>query len=379
MSKSLYLIMASRLLIGFTYGYVYVTCIVHASEIMTQTLRGMIVATFNFIVISGIMMTSSHLMSTDIESYQEGFSVMQILGVTMVIFPVMGMIFLPLFTEESPVDLMTKKKYDNALSLMVKVRNQDDVTWSIRNEFQELKTMVEEDQQMSRNIFHDGNERPLVLIILLKVGSFLAFNFGVNIIRLSYLGGIFKDEEGQVDFGGLVLISFRMIFGMVTLFTIDNVGRKRNFEISYAGTGAAFIALGLALYFFNNVYLVVPIQFLIEIFGGIGIGSIADVYTSEAFSTFKKPTSIFLASSIEFALQILAIAMCLGREVNELYSMIFLVVSGGILLIIFNYLRTRLPETAKMSIRQTRNEFLKSGDIVFSGGNQDPSKQISYY
>lgn len=379
MSKSLYLIMASRLLIGFTYGYVYVTCIVHASEIMTQTLRGMIVATFNFIVISGIMMTSSHLMSTDIESYQEGFSVMQILGVTMVIFPVMGMIFLPLFTEESPVDLMTKKKYDNALSLMVKVRNQDDVTWSIRNEFQELKTMVEEDQQMSRNIFHDGNERPLVLIILLKVGSFLAFNFGVNIIRLSSLGGIFKDEEGQVDFGGLVLISFRMIFGMVTLFTIDNVGRKRNFEISYAGTGTAFIALGLALYFFNNVYLVVPIQFLIEIFGGIGIGSIADVYTSEAFSTFKKPTSIFLASSIEFALQILAIAMCLGREVNELYSMIFLVVSGGILLIIFNYLRTRLPETAKMSIRQTRNEFLKSGDIVFSGGNQDPSKQISYY
>lgn len=370
--------MISRLLLGLAYGYVYVTCIIHASEIMTQKIRGMIVATFNFIIVTGILLTSSQLISTDPEVHKNGFVPMQILGVTMVAFPILGLIFLPFFTRESPVHLMIQKKFNEALQLMMRVRNESTETWSVRNEFQELKTMVEEDQQMSRHIFHDGNGRPWLLMTLLKIGSVLAFNLGVNMIRLENIK-IFSDQESQIVYGGLLLISMRLTVGMITLFTIDSIGRRRNFLIAHGGTAVAFIFLGIFIYWFDNNYVIMVIQFLIEIFGGIGIGSVADVYLSEAFSTFKKPFSIFATCLVEFGMHIVIIALCLGREITEFYSTTFLMVSGGLLLYITYYLSRKLPETSKMSIRQSRNEFLKSGDIVFSGGNQMPQNQINFY
>jgi MFS family permease len=367
--------MFARFLIGFSFGYSYLVCIVHASEIMTQKLRGMIVITFNFMMLSSIVVNESIVISTDHEKHALG--TMQWIGIYGAFFGIFGMILLPFFTRESPVQLIQRNKENEALSIMIKVRNESTETYSIRNEFNELKTMVEEDKQFSPKIFLDGNERALIMITLIRVGNVLAFNYGLNMIR-HVNTEIFKDDDG-VNLAGTVFMTIRMMSALITIFTIDNKGRKLHFLISFGGSSVSLIFLGFLIFWYNNVNIIAVTQILIEIFGGIGIGSVADVYSSEAFATSKKSASLFVTISIEFAMQALIIALSYNSEITKVYSAFYLIVSGGLLLLITYYLKKKLPETAQMSIRQSRNEFLKTGEIVFSGGNKSPPTQITFH
>lgn len=375
MPKSLYLNVAARLLIGFSFGYSYLVCIVHASEIMTQKLRGMIVATFNFIVLSSILINETFVIATDHEVHALG--TMQWIGIYGAIFGVLGIALLPMLTHESPVLLIRRNKDSDALSLMIKVRNENSETYEIRNEFNELKTMVEEDKQFSPKIFLDGNERALIMVALLRLGNVLSFNFGLNMIRMANVSQF--DGEDNVNFGGTLLMTVRMMAALFTLFTFDTKGRRPYFLISFGGTSFALIIFGFLIYFYNNPIIIAIVQVIIEIFGGIGIGSVADVYSSEAFGTMKKAYSIFVTIAIEFGLQALIIALTFGTELTRTFSAVYPIVSGGVLLLITYYLKEKLPETAKMSIRQTRNEFLKSGEIVFSGGNKSSPSTITFH
>lgn len=371
MPRSLIVVIAARFFLGLAHGYVYLTCIVHASEVMTQKLRGMIVATLNFIVVSGMLMTGSFTVSMEREVH--AFGTMQWMGIAGLLFCVMGMIMIPIFTRESPVSLIRQKRFDQAVSLMCKLRHEETETWGIKNEYNELKTMVEEDEQTSPGIFDDENMRPLMRVTLLRVGSVLAFNYGLNMIRLRQSAAIFVSDDGT-DFSLLCFMGIRMVSGMIALFTIDLKGRKPHFLLAFGGSGLLLVVMGVVAAFDTGSMTSVMgiLQIVYELVGGFGIGMIADVYSSEAFSTIKKPKSIFYSMGIEFALQAVIIIFALYISYNGTLSFVFLIASGVLLLVITFFLRTKLPETAKMSIRQSRNEFLKTGEIVFSGSNMPP-------
>lgn len=377
MPRSLYLLLVARVLIGFGHGYAYLTCIVHASEIVTQKLRGIIVATLNFCILSSILMTGAVSMSLNQE--QHGFGTMQSLGITGLVFAVMGFILIPFFTRESPVSLIRQKKYDQAVSLMIQLRCESTETWSIKNEYNELKAMVEEDEQSSNNIFDGNNMRPLMLITLLRVGSVLSFNFGLNMIRLRYTT-TFTSDDG-LNAAVIVLMGIRMTAGMVTLFTIDIKGRRPHFLVSYGGSSITLILMGAIVAFndtSNLAWLITLLQILFELFGGLGIGVIADVYSSEAFNVIKKPNSILFTTMVEFILHAIIISTTFNIVSTTTYSWIFLVGSGTLIMIITVFLHKELPETAKMSIRQTRNEFLKSGEVVFGSGSKMSVQNITF-
>jgi hypothetical protein len=108
------------------------------------------------------------------------------------------------------------------------------------------------------------------------------------------------------------------------------------------------------------------------------MGLISDVYSSEAFSTLKKAKSIAFTSIIEMALHIIIITLTFNHKAPSVtYDWIYLLVSGILLLALTIVLKKELPETGKMSIRQSRNEFLKSGEIVFSGSKM-PQQNITF-
>lgn len=167
MPRSLFVMTTARILIGLAHGYAYLATMVHASEIMTQRLRGMAVACIQFCTISSILMCGAFTMALEHEKH--GFGAMQWVGLTGAIYAILGFILNGIFTEESPVLLIRQKKFDQAVSLMVKVRSESTETWSIKNEYNELKTMVEEDTQTSPKIFEDRNIRPLLLVSMLKL------------------------------------------------------------------------------------------------------------------------------------------------------------------------------------------------------------------
>lgn len=373
MPRSLYLLLAARALIGFAHGYAYLTVIVHASEIVTQKMRGIVVASLNFCVISSVMVCGAMTMAFEKEKH--AFGSMQWIGIVGIIYSALGFIFIPIFTRESPVQLIRQKKFDQAVSLMVRLRNETTETWSIKNEYNELRAMVEEDEIQKTDIFCDRNSRPLVLITLLKIGSVLSFNYGVNTVRLHYTT-MFASEEVNSTMMGLMAV--RMIAALGTLFTIDAKGRRYHFLLSYAGSAACLIIMGIIVAFTSSdiSWMFQVVQVPMEIFGGIGIGMISDVYTSEAFSTLKKPKSVVFTTMIEFALHAIIIAIT-HDPTSPTLQWIILVGSGLFVLIITVILHKELPETAKMSIRQTRNEFLKSGEIVFSGSKM-PTQNITF-
>lgn len=374
MPKSLYLMLVARVLIGTSHGYAYLTVIVHASEIVTQKLRGLAVAALNFCSISSILVCGALTMSLDHQKH--GLGAMQWIGILGAIYAVMGFIFVPIFTRESPVTLIRQKKFDQAVSLMIRLRCESTETWNIRNEYNELKAMVEEDEETSIRIFTDRNTRPLLMVLLLKVGSVLSFNFGVNMIRLNH-ATMFSSDEG--NFAVIVLMSVRMITGMIALFTVDTKGRRPHVLISYGGSSVLLIVMGIVIAFGSGEmsWWFGGLLMLYEIIGGFGIGMIGDVYLSEAFNTTKKPNSIFFTTTVEFVLHAALIGATLNSVSSTKFSWIFLIASGIALLAITVYLRQKLPETAKMSIRQTRNEFLKSGEIVFSGSKM-PAQNITF-
>lgn len=374
MPKSLYLMLVARVLIGMGHGYAYLTVITHASEIVTQKLRGLAVVALNFCTISSIMVCGA--MTLSLEHRQHGFGAMQWMGILGVIYSVIGFIFIPIFTRESPVSLIRQKKFDQAVSLMIRLRCESTETWNIRNEYNELKAMVEEDEESSPRIFNDRNARPLLMVTLLKIGCVLSFNFGVNMIRLKY-STMFITDEG--NYAVIVLMSVRMISGMVTLFTIDAKGRRPHFLIAFGGSSALLVIMGMVIAFGNDEvsWWFGVLQIAYEIVGGVGMGMIADVYLSEAFNTVKKPRSILFTTSIEFILHAALIAITFSSISSQTFSWIFLIGSGLLILAITIFLRAKLPETAKMSIRQTRNEFLKSGEIVFSGSKM-PAQNITF-
>lgn len=377
MPRSLYLMMAGRILIGFAYGYAYLTVIVHASEIMTQKLRGMMVSVLNFLIISSILVTATMTMS--LSPVKHGFGAMQWIGILGMIYSVMGIVFIVLFTQESPVLLIRQKKFDQAVALMVKVRNETVETWSIKNEYNELRTMVEEDEGSSRNILHDRNIRPVLLISLLKIGSVLCFNFSVNLVRLQYVDKLIDEKEGT-NSAALVFMVIRMMTAMVTMFIIDAKGRRPLFLVSFVGSSVCMMVMGIIVAFDHNAgdsWFMTITQFVMEIVGGFGIVAISDVYASEAFSTVKKANSIAFTTGAEFLLHAIIIAVTYNVISTTTFNWIFLVGSGVLVMGIAVFLHKKLPETAKMSIRQSRNEFMKSGEIVFSG-SKIPTQNITF-
>lgn len=360
-------------MIGFAHGYAYLTALIHASEIVHQKIRGMVVSAFQLCIICSAIISSTFSTSMG----QEGLSPFQIIGIVGVIYTILGIIFAIFMTRESPVQLMQQKRFDQALSIMVKVRNESSETWSIKNEYNELKAMLEEDSETSDNIFSEGNFRPLMLITLLKVAFVLSFNYGLNMIRLRY-SSAFITIEGY-NFTALAWLTIRLFAFIFTLFSIELKGRKFHFMISHIGTSLLLIILGIATFILPNISIAYEvIQILFEIVAGLGMGVLSDVYSSEAFNTIKKARSIFVATSIEFVLHIAIIFATFNVTPSALYDGIFFIASGAIFGALTYILRKELPETAKMSIRQTRNEFLKQGEIVFSGSNKQTPRSITF-
>ena len=127
----------------------------------------------------------------------------------------------------------------------------------------------------------------------------------------------------------------------------------------------------------GDSWIMLIAQLGMEVAGGLGVVTIADIYTAEAFNTMKKASSILYTTTAEFLFHVIIIAVTFDVISTTVYNWIFLVGSGILVLIITVFLHKELPETAKMSIRQTRNEFLKSGEIVFSGSKM-PVQNITF-
>lgn len=341
---------------GLGHGLAYLTVMIHASEIVNQKLRGGIISIVNFEIVFSMMIFGIVIM---FGSQESALFPNRWLGIWSLINSVTGLCLTSVYTQESPVKLIRERKLNEALLVMIELRSETIENESIRNEFEELRLMVEEDER-SKELFKREDVHPLHLIVLLKVASVIALNFCVNIIRLKYT----TISLGAADLTVMTFMVIRLVGCFTTFFTVELIGRRPHFILSFGGSSILLIAIGVVVAFKSllNDWIVDSLQLSYEFLGGLGVGVLSDIYAAEAFNTFKKPKSVAFVAGIEMALHALIISATFSFIPSERFDWIYLSIAGVLLLSIAVYLIVKLPETAGKSIRQTRNEFEKPGN-----------------
>jgi hypothetical protein len=322
----------------------------HASEVANQRLRGMIVSTINFCLFIGVFMCASSLTQVyKTRTYE--IDPTQIIGFNGLVCIIFGLLIAVFVHRESPVFLLKKYKEDEAMIDMIRLRSESHETVAIRNEFNEFRVMVNEDSKSSMNLCNYSYA--FVVVMILKVIFVCSFNMPLNNYFLELAKLYFYDAEN--DLTGDVLSGVRCITMLITLFVID-FRRIKLFLISSIGCGIILLACAYKPVSDESIYaVIVAISF--QIFAGISIGYMSDIYTVDAVNTRVKPIFIAFTSSLEMLLQILLIVTYFYFDVsNSVLMSIF-----GFIMLVFGILAhpffSFLPDTSGLSLRNARNKF----------------------
>jgi len=355
--ESIYFIFPARILGGLAHGIAYPTLIIHASEVSVPRLRGMVVSVAQLCLFVGVYTASTCFMPVQ-QTKEHNVDPTRTIGISGLICVASGVLLAIFFNRESPVYLIKKSRDDEAINMMIRLRSESHETADIRHDFNEFKLMAMEDEKSSLNIFDARNRFPLVIVLMMKVIFVASFNMPLNLIWLEAVET--KLFNGINDYSGMYLMGTRWVVIMITMFLIDRK-RIKSYMISAGASG--FILL-LVLYImdsspftstgeiFDESFAVIVLAFVFQIFSGLAIGQLADVYSAEAFNTRKKPLSIAFTSTVEFLLQILLVFAFFKSS----FSLLCLVGVFGLVMALglFAYV---VPDTSNLSLRNARNKF----------------------
>lgn len=279
-------------------------------------------------------------------------------GINGLICVITGVVMALFFSRESPVFLIKKYRDDEAVNIMIRLRSESHETAEIRRDFNELKLMVAEDGRSNMNIFSRNNRWPLFVVTIMKMIYVASFNMPLNLIWLEAAETKFYD--GNNDASGLCLMGLRWIVILVMVFLID-LKRIKFYMIS---TGVSGFILLLLVYVldsspssdtgdaFDESTVIIVLAFAFQLFSGLAVGTLADVYAVEAFNTRKKPLCIAFVSTVEFLLQIFMVTSFFFIDA----SLLVLVGLSGLLMAIGLFAFV-IPDTSNMSLRNARNKF----------------------
>lgn len=359
-----------RLISGLGHGIAYVAAITHGAENVIKEMRGRLISSIHFIVYSSVLILSLVMMYS--YPFPGGIRTEQMVGILAICFSLLGIAFTPCLTYESVTQLLYWNNERQALENMIKLRNESIITWNISNDLQEMKLMVAEDREKSRNITRDSNLRPLLLMLAVSVVTTLSSNLilNTNLIEVtskSFMGSrepINETDPNSTSIAAVLLVTFRYASGIIMILFGDSFSRKKFLRLS-AGLSALtlFITHILSRYTleYTNGVNWIPGLFVIafQVFVGAGVEPMQHVLVSEAFSTAKKYWSIAFIAVTESLIQIVIIGLSFIDE--GLFVTIFIYCSILLIASMTVILHMQLPESRGISLRQARDEFTKTG------------------
>lgn len=364
------LVAVGRLFSGLGHGIAYIATITHGAENAIKEMRGRLISSMHFIVYSSVFTMTLVMMFS--YPFSEGIRTEQMVGILAISFSLMGIAFTPCLTYESVTYLLYWNNERQALENMIKLRSESVVTWNISNDLQEMKLMVAEDRDKSRNITKDSNLRPLLLMLAVTVITALSSNLilNTNLIEItseSFMGSrvpIDEDEPSSTSIAAVILVTFRYTPGFIMILFGDSFSRKKFLRLSAALSALSLLIIHIvsryALEQTNGISFI-PGVFAIafQIFVGAGVDPMQHVLVSEAFSTAKKYWSIAFIAVTDSLIQIVIIGLSFIDE--GIFVTIFIYCSIVLIALMTIILHVQLPETRGISLRQARDEFTKTG------------------
>lgn len=336
---------------GIAFGMVYTILIKHAADVAHPKTRGFIVGLIHSSIVLGILINALSFLNKD---------AFLVSGVCGVVFTSLGILSIFLLMVESPVDLIKRKKSEEALKVIAHLRKMSEDDNEVLETFEEFKEMIKEDKNENWwNFVSKKNFFPILPAFLLKVSYVLSYNYTFNCLIMP--DDFSYNQWSRTNNASIVVASVRMIGVTIGLFTIDMSRIRHFYAISFTGF-LALILSGLAYFTTPDVYLssapILAVIFLI--FSGISLGVLPDVYASEIFSNTKKPMTFFFLVTVEFGSQFLIFSVNKSVDMTIGTKAFHYGITGLMLLGIGIKLFLLAPETAKMSLRESKNMFRKS-------------------
>lgn len=343
-----------RCLAGLAHGAVYVTTLIHASENSAKEVRGMVLAIINVMIFASITISATIIVTV---TYDHGDNVNsdRVIGIIGLLISVVSFFCTFFLTTESAPYLLVRNKDDEAVDSMIELRAEISETWRITNDIEELKTMILEDQNDGRNIFTEGNAKPLALMLILNVLSVLTNNYLLNIILFNFLAL----SIGWPNFmlAPVILAAVRAGVSIISVFVADILGRKMHITMTGITLLIAIIIVIIVFFTSPHIWLLGSFTIAFQIFVAIGVDPVQHVLLSEAFSTSKKPLSIAFVTAFENLLQILFIGMYFMNAISSSDTYILVGCCIVFMLVLVSILQLLLPETRGMSLKEARDEF----------------------
>ncbi|KAJ6635935.1 Solute carrier family 2, facilitated glucose transporter member 5 [Pseudolycoriella hygida] len=347
-------IVICRLLTSVGYGAAFIAVITHAGENASRNMRGIIVSTINCMLFVGIFI-SLHV--TGAVPVYADFSSERILAIITLIFIVASVICTITATIETVPYLLRKNRTVDALENMKNLRGVAIESPQLKSEMDELKLMIIQDKEDNRNVFANGNVKPLLLILSIRLMAALTNNYSINLICVAFGERVLYHHQ----YAPLMIIAPRVATSALQIFYADFFARKVQLIVSATLAGLFLVVFGVLFNTLNITWMeryYIPCIFAMyfQFFCGMGIQQMADVYLSEAFSTSKKPWSLSSIILIEHSFQIFMTGMAfVPISRGGLNALIF--ATGILVILITVVLMFVMPETKGKTLKQTRDLF----------------------
>lgn len=353
------LVILARFLSGIVYGIVHLTVTVHTSDIGSKRMRQVI----SYWIIATIAISTafySFMMNFWYKNRSDFLTVPTFcIGFNVLLIAVLAMILTPILTNETVSYYLVRDKESKALKKFTKLKSErKSCATTTLKQFNEYKTMVDEDKQNDRGIFSGDNFKSFYIVLMTRLLHLATSNVPLLMLLMTEVGTWGAVKYWSVDDGFLTeLCTARFIIGTIVLTAASWFGRHK---FIYIGTILASVAILVG--FLQNMYLPwsaqhtlrqiigysVPVAYAIYSFG-------VDYYqmkqSVEAFPITTKAWSLAIVAIIEQLTHAGLIAIFIHR-----LQEVKILIAGAIIVLSFVSV-TVVPDTRKLSLRATRNLF----------------------
>jgi sugar porter (SP) family MFS transporter len=346
-SQSWYGLLVYRFIGGLAVGGSSVMAPMYIAEISPASLRGRLVAVFQFNIVTGILV--AFLSNYLIDTYVENYSWRWMLGIMAI--PSFIYFVLLFFVPNSPRWLVLKKRTPEAEEVLKKCGSLDvkaeinDIVESLRIELDGIK----------EKFFTRKYRIPIFAAVMVAVFNQLT---GINAV-MYYAPRIFEMAEVSRNIALLqsVAIGFtNMIFTMIAMSVIDRYGRKTLLLIGSVGM-TFFLGMVARSFYIQDFEGYAVLMYLLGYcaFFAFSQGAVIWVFISEIFPNKVRARGQSLGSFTHWAMAaVVSLSFpILAKSIGGGNSFMFF---AAMMVLQFFYVWKFIPETKGKSLEQIQKE-----------------------
>ena len=352
-----------RFLLGLAVGGASVTVLTYLAEISPAESRGRMVTQNELMIVTGQLLAfvCNAILGNTMGDHPHVWRYMLVIAAFPAILLFLGMLIMP----ESPRWLVSKRKNEEALVVLRKIRKEDQA----KSELKEIQTAFDEEAEIKKPRFNDFIAVPWlrrILFLGIGIGAVQQIT-GVNSI-MYYGTEILKDagfETKAALIGNIANGAISVIATLVGIWLLGRVGRRPLLLGGLIGTTTALLLIGIFPIIFEGSavlpYIVLTLTVTFLAFQQGAISPVTWLLLSEIFPLRVRGIgmgiSVFGSWVVNF---FVGLTFPILLDKIGLSSTFFIFVALGLVAITF--VKKFLPETKGLTLEQLEHHFRTNND-----------------